>query len=98
MANGSATRAEPESFVDLVQPGWRERLVDAASARYLSRMIVCSALPRAGAARTPLTLDGRTFFAGDHVDCGELLADASARSAVDASAAVLDGARARKAA
>lgn len=89
MANGAATRAELESFVDLVQPGWRERLVDDASARYLSRMIVCSALPRAGTARTPLTLDGRTFFAGDHVDSGELLADAAAQSAADVARAIV---------
>lgn len=90
MVNGAAAREEIEALVDVVQPGWRDHLVDGASTRYLSRMIVASALPRAGSARTPLTLDGRVFFAGDHVDCGALLADAAAQSAVHAAHAIMN--------
>ncbi len=91
MVNGHAPRPDLEALVDLVQPGWRDAVVEA---RYLSRMVVASDLARAHAAggRAPGQVAGHvgapTFLVGDWVDSGALLADGVAASAVRAVDAV----------
>ena len=81
MAYGTAPRDELEGIMDAFQPGWRDAVTEA---RYLSRMVVSSSLPRAGSPRVPARfpgLDERVVLVGDYVDSGALLADGVALSA-----------------
>jgi phytoene dehydrogenase-like protein len=79
-----AERAELEAFVDEVQPGWRDVVVER---RFLPRMLAAGALPLAasgGQAARPgyrsSSVDN-VFFAGDWVGPIGFLADASLASA-----------------
>lgn len=85
MVYGAAPRDQLERIMDVFQPGWRDVVVEA---RYLSRMVVASDLPRAGvprvAARCLVPTGERVIFVGDYVDTGALLADGVAQSALHA--------------
>jgi phytoene dehydrogenase-like protein len=81
---------ELEAVMDLVQPGWRQRV---HARRFLPSMTVMSALPladRDGAAGRPSVSVGEAsgiFVAGDWVGASGLLADTSLASAKRASEA-----------
>ena len=84
-------RAVLESWMDRVQRGWRDVVVEA---RYLSHMTV-STVPIAGVARPETRLPNeRCFLVGDYVDSGHIRADGAAASAVAAAHAI--GARTTK--
>jgi phytoene dehydrogenase-like protein len=99
--NSTDVRAELEALTDLVQPGWRDVVIEA---RYLPKMTVAEALPtptrraatsRPSAHRTDLA---GLYLAGDWVGEEGWLADASFASARDAARACIgdlarDGAR-----
>ncbi len=91
-APAAAVEAELEQFLDRIQPGWRDLTVER---RFLPRMTVAHSLPSASenglAGRPTATLRERphVFLASDWVGPDGLLADASAASAVSASALVL---------
>jgi phytoene dehydrogenase-like protein len=88
----SDVRAELEALTDLVQPGWRDAVVEA---RFLPKMTVAEALPAAtggGAISRPSVrstdVDG-LYFAGDWVGEEGWLADASFATARAAARACL---------
>jgi phytoene dehydrogenase-like protein len=88
---------ELEALVDLVQPGWRERVVVR---RFLPRLLVSHGLPlasRGGLLGRPTERvpgHGRVFFAGDWVGSEGQLADASLASGQRAATMALAAARA----
>jgi phytoene dehydrogenase-like protein len=87
-----AVRAELETFLDRLQPGWREQTL---TMRYLPGMTVAQSLPCAdesGLAGRPGVVfpdSPHTFLAGDWVGPEGMLADASAASAAEAARRVL---------
>lgn len=89
---------ELEAFVDLLQPGWRDRVVVR---RFLGAMPVHSALPLAahrglsGRPGAPVPDADGLFIAGDWVGPDGLLADASAASGRAAGLAAADSAGSR---
>jgi phytoene dehydrogenase-like protein len=88
-----SVRLELESFLDRLQPGWRDRTV---TLRYLPAMMVAPSLPRADAGglkgRPGVSLPDwpNIFLAGDWVGEEGMLADASAASAAEAAGRVLE--------
>jgi phytoene dehydrogenase-like protein len=77
-----ATRAAIEHFVDITQPGWRERMVED---RYLHRMVVAHDLAPVGttlAERRAVVIDDMPglFLAGDSIGPVGLLAEAALAS------------------
>lgn len=93
-SDGHEVRNELESFLDLLQPGWRNHLT---TVRFQRRLVVSNALPtsdRGGAAgRFPIAVPDRAgvLVAGDWVGPHGHLADASLTSGRDAAAAILEG-------
>jgi phytoene dehydrogenase-like protein len=91
-APSSDVRAELEALTDLVQPGWRNFVVEA---RYLPKMTVAEALPTAtgrGATSRPSTRStdlAGLYLAGDWVGEEGWLADASFASAREAARACI---------
>jgi phytoene dehydrogenase-like protein len=89
----AGAEAELETFLDLVQPGWQAHIV---ARRFLPRMTVCPALPRADegglSGRPGVLLDDRAkvFLAGDWIGLAGTLADAAAASAEQAARRALD--------
>ncbi|MGF1596879.1 MAG: phytoene desaturase family protein [Acidimicrobiales bacterium] len=87
-----AVRAELESMLDSIQPGWRERLT---TARFHHRLTVANALPTpegggtAGRAAVAVTDRPGLFLAGDWVGTEGHLADTSLASAATAARSVL---------
>ena len=87
----AADEGELEGFLDALQPGWTEHVVDR---RFLPGMAVAHALPSADegglAGRPGVAVDGRprVFLAGDWVGARGMLADASAASAEEAACGV----------
>jgi phytoene dehydrogenase-like protein len=86
-------RAELESFLDRIQPGWRHEVIRQ---RFLPRLTVANGLPLASAAGTitaPQTdvpeLPG-LYVAGDWVTTEGLLADAALTSAKRAAALIME--------
>jgi phytoene dehydrogenase-like protein len=76
--------AELEAVMDLVQPGWRERIV---LRRWLPSMVVANARVTAASGarrRSPVTSTPGLFLAGDWVDGEGMLADTALSSARDA--------------
>ena len=77
-------RAEMESLLDTVQPGWRTRVIEA---QYLPRIAVAQDLPDAtrgglaGRTRVDHGADAGVYFAGDWVGDHGLLSDAALASA-----------------
>jgi phytoene dehydrogenase-like protein len=82
--------AELETFLDRVQPGWRELVL---TRRFLPAMTVAQDLPRAAngslSGRISVTGGENIFLAGDWVGAEGMLADASAASAAEAARCVL---------
>lgn len=93
-ADPEADLSELEALCDRLQPGWRERVVER---RFLPRITVASALPRADrgglAGRPGPSIPGLpgAFVAGDWVGPEGMLADASLASGRAAAQAVLAG-------
>jgi phytoene dehydrogenase-like protein len=85
-------RRELEEALQLLQPGWRDRVVHE---RFLPEMVVSNALTTIAPRPEPPVPDiPGLFVAGDWVGSEGLLADASLASARAAARAVLSGARA----
>lgn len=82
--------AEVEALVDLLRPGWRERVVER---RALPRMVATHAVPLASAGglpgRQPVQVSPGLVVAGDWVGDEGLLADAALASARAAARALL---------
>jgi phytoene dehydrogenase-like protein len=84
---GLGSRPELEALFDAMQPGWREQVVDQ---RYLPRMTVMNALPRADLGglqgRPAVAIPGvkGLYLAGDSVGPVGMLADAAFASAAEA--------------
>lgn len=80
-------RAELEAWLDLLQPGWREVLVEC---RWLASMVATNAIVAANAARPgPRVPDmPGLFVVGDWVDSNGMLLDASLSSAERAAEAL----------
>lgn len=82
--DAKADERELEGLLDLIQPGWREQLVER---RFLPRMVAASAIPTAAqgglAGRPGPQVPGAegVYVAGDWVGDEALLADASFASA-----------------
>jgi hypothetical protein len=75
-----ANERELNEVLDLVQPGWRERVV---ARRFLPNLVASNAVVIAGARRPPpdaTSIEG-AFVAGDWVGDEGLLADAALASA-----------------
>lgn len=89
--------AELEAFMDLVQPGWREYVLER---RLLPSMTVSHALSEASRPRPSVVVEGLddVFLAGDWVGDEGLLADAAVASARCAVSRILQGRTERKAA
>ena len=89
---GAATENELESLLDLMQPGWRERLV---AREYLPSLTVTHAeltAERGGTAGRPSPRVGtfeNVFIAGDWIGSRGQLSDAAAASANDAAACAI---------
>jgi len=89
--DAKADERELEGLLDLIQPGWREAVIEH---RFLPNMLVSHALPTAAAGglrgRPDVTVPGAdgVYVAGDWVGREGLLADASLASARRAAAAV----------
>ena len=100
-ADARADERELEGLLDLVQPGWRDAVVER---RFLPQMLVASAAPAAAtgglAGRPPVTVPGHEglCLAGDWVGPEGLLADATLASARAAAAHLARGAKERAAA
>jgi phytoene dehydrogenase-like protein len=84
--------AELETFLDQLQPGWREHVI---ARRFLPRMTVCPTLPRAddggllGRPGVSLGEQSNIFLVGDWVGPVGTLADAAAASAEQAATPAL---------
>jgi phytoene dehydrogenase-like protein len=92
-SDAAADERQLEGLLDLVQPGWRDVVVER---RFLPKMVVFNALPTAaggGLAGRPgpqvTDVDG-LYVAGDWVGARGLLADASLASARTAAKAILE--------
>jgi phytoene dehydrogenase-like protein len=91
-ADGAESAAELESVLDLMQPGWRDLVVER---RFLPNMTVSHALPEAahgGLAGRPgvvVPWISGAFVAGDWVGADGHLADASLASAREAAQKIL---------
>jgi phytoene dehydrogenase-like protein len=74
-----AVEAQLEAFCDVVQPGWRNEVVER---RYLPSMLVTGALVEAGKARPGPEVDGapELLVAGDWVGGVSMIADAAVAS------------------
>ncbi|MBX3026556.1 FAD-dependent oxidoreductase [bacterium] len=90
-ADPTADQRQLEGLMDLIQPGWREVVVEH---RFLPTLLVANALPTAAMGglrgRPDVAVPGvdGVFVAGDWVGAEGLLADASLASARRAAAAV----------
>jgi len=92
-SDSAADERELEGLLDLVQPGWRDVLIER---RFLPKMVVYNAVPtaaRGGLAGRPgpqvADIDG-LYVAGDWVGSRGLLADASLASARTAAKAIVE--------
>jgi hypothetical protein len=87
-----ADQRELEGLLDLIQPGWRDAVVEH---RFLPNMLVSNALPTAAAGglrgRPDVAVPGTAgvYVAGDWVGPEGLLADASLASARRAAEAIV---------
>jgi phytoene dehydrogenase-like protein len=92
-SDAAADESELEALLDLVQPGWRDVLVER---RFLPKMVVYNAVPtaaRGGLAGRPgpqVADVGGLYVAGDWVGGRGLLADASLASARAAAKAIAE--------
>jgi phytoene dehydrogenase-like protein len=78
-ADAKAVEAELEAFCDVVQPGWRDEVVER---RYLPSMMVTGALVEAGRGRPGPEVAGvpSLLVAGDWVGSESMIADAAMAS------------------